>query len=186
MITIRSLGYASLAIGAVALAAGCSGQVPQRTAPAAVPTFPPLTVTTTATITTTTSTPPTTTQAPGPQTVFVVPAPAAPPQVQTQYVPYPSYSGGTNYTPSYSSSGAAADADFLFRMRARQIVTPGDAQEVYGAHIVCQGLDDGNSLTTQANALQQAPYNYRASLAGYFAGEAVKVYCPQFSYLLKP
>ena len=100
--------------------------------------------------------------------------------------PYPSYSGGTNYTPSYSSSGAAADADFLFRMRARQIVTPGDAQEVYGAHIVCQGLDDGNSLTTQANALQQAPYNYRASLAGYFAGEAVKVYCPQFSYLLKP
>lgn len=41
-------------------------------------------------------------------------------------------------------------------------------------------------LTTQANALQQAPYNYRASLAGYFAGEAVKVYCPQFSYLLKP
>jgi hypothetical protein len=28
------------------------------------------------------------------------------------------------------------------------------------------------------------PYDYSAALAGYFAGEAIKVYCPQYSYQL--
>ena len=117
----------------------------------------------------------TTSTTPSPQTQYVMPpAPVyvAPPQ--TQYVPYTQYVS----PPSYSSS---SDADFLSRMRARDIVTPGDAAEISGARAVCSGLSAGGSIHDEANALMDPPYDYPAPLAGYFAGEAVKVYCPRFS-----
>jgi len=51
---------------------------------------------------------------------------------------------------------------------------------------VCTNLSSGSNITTEANALRGAPYYYSNALAGYFAGEAIKVYCSQFSYQLKP
>ncbi len=157
-----------------AVAATCVGCGLTR---AAAPPAPSVTAPA-ATTTTTTSAPTTTTAvpAPGPQTVIIVP-PAAP-QVSTQYVPYP------NYAPS-SPYGSGSDADFLARLRARDIVTPGDALEITGGRNVCYNLRAGSTITPEANKLLGAPYYYKPSLAGYFAGEAVKVYCPEFSYQLK-
>ncbi|WP_127782327.1 DUF732 domain-containing protein [Rhodococcus sp. X156] len=112
-------------------------------------------------------------------TVYVVPTGST----YTEYVPYPSYPGYGGY-PTYGSS--YSDADFLARMRARDIVTPDDAVQVVGARGVCQGLSQGSGLTAAANELMDPPYDYSAVLAGYFAGEAVRVYCPQYTYLLTP
>ncbi len=71
-------------------------------------------------------------------------------------------------------------------MRVRDIVTPGDATEAAGGRQVCTNLSSGSNITTEANALRGAPFYYSNALAGYFAGEAIKVYCAQFSYQLKP
>ena len=119
----------------------------------------------------------TTPTTPSPQTQYLVPAPAplyvAPPP--TPYVaPYTKYVSPPSY--SYGS-----DADFISRMRARDIVTPGESAEIAGAHGVCSGMESGSTIHDEANALMESPYDYSATLAGYFAGEAVKVYCPQFA-----
>lgn len=166
---------ACLPVGVAAIAVACVGCGLQRTAPAtqAVAASPVTTAPTTTAA-------PSSSRAPEPRTVYVVPGA---PQVSTQYVPYPSPSYSPNYTPP--TYGSTADADFLSRLRAEDIVTPGDAQEVSGGRTVCYNLTQGSDITTEANRVMSAPYYYKASLAGYFAGEAIKVYCPQFSYQLK-
>jgi Protein of unknown function (DUF732) len=128
--------------------------------------------------------PTTTTNAPAPApNVIIVPAPApASPSVVTQYQYPPGYNYPYGTNPPLSSG---ADADFLARLRARDIVTPGDAIEVAGGRQVCANLSGGSDITTEANALKGSPYYYSNALAGYFAGESIKVYCPQFSYQLK-
>ena len=139
--------------------------------------------------TTTTTTPTTTTPAPPPpaNVIIVPPAVQAPPSVVTQYQYPPVYGYPYGYpygaSPQYSSG---SDADFLARLRVRDIVTPGDAIETAGGKQLCSNLGDGSNITTEANALRGSPYYYSNALAGYFAGEAIKVYCPRFSYQLKP
>lgn len=135
---------------------------------------------------TTTASPATTTNAPAPPpAVIIVPPPVqASPSVVTQYQYPPGYNYPNGGYPPYSSSGS--DADFLARLRVRDIVTPGDATEIAGGRQVCTNLSSGSNITTEANALRGAPYYYSNALAGYFAGEAIKVYCSQFSYQLKP
>ncbi len=100
---------------------------------------------------------------------------------QYQYPPGYGYPNG-----AYPQYGAGADGDFLARLRARAIVTPGDATEVAGGRQECINLGNGSNITAEANALRGSPFYYSNALAGYFAGEAIKVYCPQFSYELKP
>lgn len=85
--------------------------------------------------------------------------------------------------PSYGS-GSYSDADFLARLNARGITTPSASTRTAGGRNVCYQLSSGSTLTAQANQLLGAPYNYWDALAGYFVGEAVKVYCPQYSSLL--
>lgn len=67
---------------------------------------------------------------------------------------------------------------------ARGIVTPSAATRTAGGRTVCHQLNNGNTLTTEANKLPGAPCSYWDALAGYFVGEAVKVYYPRYSYLL--
>lgn len=109
-----------------------------------------------------------------PQTQYV-PYPAPP----TQYVPYPAY---PYYPPPNGYSGA--DADFLARLKARDIVTPDETTQIAGGRQVCANISAGSNIHTEANKLMNEPYDYSAPLAGYFTGEAVKVYCPQYSYQL--
>ncbi|PVY95893.1 DUF732 domain-containing protein [Actinomycetospora cinnamomea] len=129
---------------------------------------------------------PVSTPPPSPPNVVVVPAPAQPPaSAQTQYVPYPHYTvtyapPPTYYPPSYYS----ADADFLSRLEARDIVTPSEGTRIAGGRQVCSNISAGSSITPEANKLMDEPYDYSAALAGYFAGEAIKVYCPQYAYQL--
>lgn len=120
--------------------------------------------------------------------IIIMPPRQPQPAPQTQYVPYyngyyPGYSYPSYTAPSYS--GSASDADFLSRLRARDIVTPGDSAEVAAGQQVCSNLESGSSITPEANKLMGSPYSYSASLAGYFAGEAIKVYCPQYSGQLR-
>lgn len=105
----------------------------------------------------------------------VTAAPPSGPSTVTEYVTAPPAPD-----PTYSSS----DVDFLARLNARGIVTPSAATRTAGGHNVCYQLAGGSTLTIEANKLLGPPYSYWDALAGYFVGEAVKVYCPQYSYLL--
>lgn len=153
------------------------GLVPTSGGPRATPAASavPTTITTT---TTTTPAPP-----PPANVIIVPPAVQAPPSVVTQYQYPPGYGYPYGAYPQYSSG---SDADFLARLRVRDIVTPGDAIETAGGKQLCTNLGDGSNITTEANALRGSPYYYSNALAGYFAGEAIKVYCPRFTYELKP
>ncbi|MEO6880208.1 MAG: DUF732 domain-containing protein [Mycobacteriaceae bacterium] len=105
----------------------------------------------------------------------VTAAPPTGPSTVTEYMTVPPAPD-----PIYSS----ADVDFLARLNARGIVTPSAATRAAGGHNVCDQLEGGSTLTAEANKLLDAPYRYWDALAGYFVGEAVTVYCPQYSYLL--
>lgn len=105
----------------------------------------------------------------------------APATTYTYSSPAPTYTtAAPTATATSQYAVASQDSDFLSRLRTRDIVTPG-ASEVAGAHGACNALARGYSIHDVANVLTGAPYNYSASLAGYFAGEAVKVYCPEYS-----
>ena len=98
-------------------------------------------------------------------------------------MPYPAY---PYYPPSYSppSYYSGSDADFLSRLKARDIVTPSEATQVATGRQICSDISAGSDIHSEANKLMYDPYDYSAPLAGYFAGEAIKVYCPQYSYQL--
>jgi len=151
---VRRVVFFFVACAAVALLTACGGPQPQTLAASA----PPSMASTTA----------------APSNTIVLPAPPQPSTVTQYATPYPYYTS-TYAPPSPSSS---SDEDFLARLKARDIVTPGDPTEIAGGQAVCTHIAQGSNVHAEANALMDAPYNYSAALAGYFAGEAVKVYCP--------
>lgn len=164
---------AVLVAATAGLVAGCGGLGEQGSTARTVTAADAAATTTSAAPTTTT-----TAAAPAPnnQTVIVVPQGA--PSTVTQYQTVPPV-----YAPSYGS-GSYSDTDFLARLNARGITTPSAATRTAGGQNVCYQLGAGSTLSTEANKLLGAPYNYWDALAGYFVGEGVKVYCPQYSYLL--